>query len=157
MTKEKKQEFTMRMTQANRTELIVVIYDLFLEYMKDAKEAHAAGDKVAFREAISHAQPVLSELISCLDFKYEISYQLQEIYRYCGRCLAAALSKEDPEELKGAVISINNLRTGFFEVSKNDKSPTLMKNSQKVYAGLTYGRDSLNESLNDNPSRGYKA
>ncbi len=157
MTNEKKQEFTMRMTQSNRTELLVTIYDLFLEYMKDAKEAYAAGNMEEFRRAISNAQPVISELVSCLDFKYDIAYQLGEIYRYCNRCLSAALSKEDPEELKGAIISITNIRKGYYEISLRDNSPKLMQNSQKVYAGLTYGRGSLNEMTNDNPSRGFKA
>lgn len=157
MTNEKKQEFTMRMTQSNRTELIVAIYDLFLEYMKDAKESFSAGDMEEFRRAVSNAQPVISELSSCLDFKYDISFQLQEIYRYCSRCLASALGKEDPKELEGAVISITNIRKAYYEISLNDKSPALMQNSQKVYAGLTYGKGSLNETTADNPSRGFKA
>ncbi len=147
----------MRMTQSNRTELLVVIYDLFLEYMKDAKDAYEAGEKDEFRRALSNAQPVLSELISCLDFKYDIAYQLLEIYRYCNRCIASALGKEDAGELKGAVISITNIRKGYYEISLKDKSPQLMKNSQKVYAGLTYGRSSLSETINDNPQRGFKA
>lgn len=157
MTKEKKQEFTMRMTQANRTELLVTIYDLFLEYMKDAKEAHEEGDMEAFRNAVNNAQPVITELVSTLDYQYELSYQLLEIYRYCNRCMAAALRDGNPAELAGAALSITNIRKAYYQLSLEDHSPALMRNSQKVYAGLTYGRGELTETMSVGSSRGYLA
>lgn len=155
MDKSKKQEFTMRMTQANRTQLIVVIYDLFLEYMKDAREAVDREDIHDFRQAVSYAQPVISELISVLDFKYPISKELFRVYKYCNECLAAALISNDMAKLDGAVISIENLRKAFYEISLKDDSPVLMQNSQKVYAGLTYGRDDINEVMQEENSRGF--
>ncbi|MBE6014363.1 MAG: flagellar protein FliS [Lachnospiraceae bacterium] len=155
MTNEKKQEYTIRMTQSNRTGLLVTIYDLFLEYIKDAKESLDAGDKEGFKTAIGNAQPVLSELVSVLDFQYEISFQLLEVYRYCSRCLATALGKGDAEELAGAAVSISNIRKAFYEISLHDNSPKLMKNSQKIYAGLTYGKGDLVETATGGTSRGF--
>lgn len=157
MDSAKKQEFTMRMTQSNRTELLVVIYDLFLEYMKEAKEYGQQNDTQSFRQAVANGQPVLAELISCLDFQYEISYQLLEIYRYCGSCLATALSKNDFTELEGAILSITNIRKAYYEISLKDESAPLMQNSQKVYAGLTYGKNNLNEVSNESGNRGFLA
>ena len=37
MTKECKQQFTLRITQANKTELIVILYEMLLAYTQDAK------------------------------------------------------------------------------------------------------------------------
>lgn len=153
--KAKKQEFIMRMTQANRTQLIVVIYDVFLEYMKDAQEAVDRGNIPAFRQAISNAQPVISELISVLDFKYPIARELFRIYRYCNECLAAALISNDPARLDSAVKAIEKLRKAFYEISLKDDSPVLMQNSQKVYAGLTYGRSDVNETMEEQSTRGF--
>ena len=152
MDKAKKQEFTLRMSQANRTGLLVAIYDLFLEYMKDAK---AASDQAAFRDAVSNAQPVISELISALDFKYQLSAELLNIYKYCNECLAKALRSRDYKDLEGAIISIENIRAAFYEISLTDDSPALMTNSEKVYAGMTYGRNDVNEVTGGSLNRGY--
>jgi flagellar protein FliS len=37
-----------------------------------------------------------------------------------------------------------------------DEGPVI-GNGQKVYAGLTYGKSNLNESVDSEPNRGYKA
>ena len=38
MTKECKQQFTLRITQANPTQLVVILYEMCLEYLKEAEE-----------------------------------------------------------------------------------------------------------------------
>ena len=43
MTREMKQIFTRRITQANRTQLIVILYDMTLTYLKDAAAAQEVG------------------------------------------------------------------------------------------------------------------
>ena len=44
----------------------------------------------------------------------------------------------------------------FVEVAKSDDSDSVMQNSQRVTAGLTYGRNNLNESYDDgNLNRGF--
>ena len=40
---------------------------------------------------------------------------------------------------------IKGLKESFEEVAKQDGSGPVMENTQQVYAGLTYGRDSLSE------------
>ena len=39
MTKECRQQFTLRITQANKTELIVILYEMILTYLDDAERA----------------------------------------------------------------------------------------------------------------------
>ena len=55
MTKEMKQNYTLRISQANKSELVVIVYEMLLTYIEDAKAAHAkalryrsAGQKAAF-------------------------------------------------------------------------------------------------------------
>ena len=43
MTTEKKQMFTRRITQANKTQLTVIVYEMLLAYLEDARAAHDAG------------------------------------------------------------------------------------------------------------------
>ena len=40
---------------------------------------------------------------------------------------------------------MHRLYTSFVEVAKQDKSAPLMKNTQQVYAGMTYARGAVNE------------
>ena len=45
MTDALKKEFTLKITQANSTELIVILYDMILVYIKEACEFIAIGNK----------------------------------------------------------------------------------------------------------------
>ena len=37
MTKEMKQNYTLRISQANKSELVVIVYEMLLTYIEDAK------------------------------------------------------------------------------------------------------------------------
>ena len=50
---------------------------------------------------------------------------------------------------------LKKLRKSFEDVAAQDDSEPLMSNTQDVYAGLTYGRGSLNENVNTVPNRGF--
>ena len=51
---------------------------------------------------------------------------------------------------------MHRLYTSFLEVAKQDKSAPLMKNTQQVYAGMTYARGAVNEDYMDVDShRGF--
>ena len=48
MDAEKKQEFTRRISQSNRSELVVIQYEILDTYLADAQTAHEEGDYEAF-------------------------------------------------------------------------------------------------------------
>ena len=50
------------------------------------------------------------------------------------------------------------LHSAYLQLEKEDSSEKLMQNTQRVYAGLTYGRYSLNEDVSYSyMNRGLKA
>ena len=52
--------------------------------------------------------------------------------------------------------SSKKLYDGFLHAAEQDHSEPLMKNTQQVYAGYTYGRDNLVETCQDSDSsRGF--
>ena len=61
MTDELKQQFTRRITNANKSELIVILCDMFDIYVSDAKTAIEEGDQACFKNNIRYARAVLSE------------------------------------------------------------------------------------------------
>lgn len=158
MKKEMLQEFSTRVTQANRTQLVVTIYDIILASIEDAKEAYAAGNRKEWRHSLERAQGLVMELLQALDFQYELSKELGSLYLFVNRRILHALARNNTELLEGTDKVIRNLREAFAEVSKTDTSEALMMNTQKVYAGLTYGRGSdLSEMFQSDSNRGFQA
>ena len=39
MTDEKKQQYTLKISQASRTQLVVILYEMTLDYLKEAEDA----------------------------------------------------------------------------------------------------------------------
>lgn len=156
MTRERKQEFILRISQSNRSELVVIIYEIILTYLEEAKDAFEKKEMTEYRDSIRKAQPFVSELMEVLDFKYEISIELLQLYLYVNKALIRSIIRREKRDLESAIVVLETLKAGFIGVSEQDTSGPLMKNTQQVYAGLTYGRERLTESVNDKDmSRGY--
>lgn len=158
MDTQKKQDFSRRISESNRSQLVVVVFDILKEYLEEARVAYEKGDIEKYREALNHAQPVVSELIHALDFKYEISLELLRLYKYVLNAISKAMIRRDIKELDGVFIVVNGLSESFEKISQQDDSPKLMQNTQKVYAGLTYGKNDLTETFAAaNQNRGFLA
>jgi len=157
MNSEQKKDFTRRLSQCNPGEMIVIIYDIYFAYLEDAKLAHEAGDKEVFKDGVRRAQRTLDELIQSLDFSYELSNQLYPLYVFCKNELSRTLYQGNLDGLTEAEKICGKLYESFCKVAKQDKSAPIMSNTQQVYAGMTYGRASLNENYMENAQRGFFA
>ena len=156
MTNELKQEFTLRITRANKSETIVILCDMFLAYIEDAKAAMEQNrDEKAFREALRKSLSCLRELIASLHMEYEIAGNIYQLYRYAEREVIAAQIKRSVEPLQNAVMVMEGLNKAFREVSKQDSSPAIMTNTETVYAGMTYGKNDISENSNLTSNRGF--
>lgn len=153
MTKELIQTFTNRITQSNKSELVVVLYDIFFAYIEEAETVSGEEQTKAYRGA----SQVLEHLKAALDFKYELATQLYPIYDYCERVIAKAMYKDMREELSAIKRIMTSLKEAFVEVAKADDSEVMMHNAQKVTAGLTYGKNDVKEAGDYDPSRGFLA
>jgi len=159
MKKEAIQAFATRVTQASKSELIVILYEMILTEIKEAKEAYEIGNLVAFDRELKKAQKYITELTAVLDYRYTISYDLVSLYLYVNKRIITAIIKRNPVSLDSAETVLSKLLTGFEGVSKKDTSGPMMRNTQQLYAGLTYGKGKLNETYIDpsNRSRGFIA
>lgn len=158
MTKELKQQFTLKITQANKSQLVVILYEMLLTYIEEAKESHENGDRNGFREGIRKSRGCLNELMASLHFEYEPAMNLLQLYLYANRELARADIRNSVEELEHVEKIMKKLHDAYEEISRQDVSDSVMSNAQTVYAGLTYGKNTLTESLADQGSeRGFRA
>lgn len=146
MTKERIQQFTLRVTQANSTDLVVILYEMLLDYIGEA--AAAQGDGVALAEAVRKSRNVLNELLESLDMRYEPAADLRKLYFYCLRKLVHAQSGKEGalDDIRKVIIP---LRDAYAQIADSNKGGPVMGNSQTVYAGLTYGRNDLTENMAD--------
>lgn len=159
MKKELIQEFSMRVTQASRSELIVIMYEIILSDIRSAREAFAAEDTAVYEKELVHAGRFISELMASLDYHIGLSYHLMSLYIFANRELTAAKIHRQPKHLDSVEEIMEKLLAGYQKVSEEDASGPMMRNTQQVYAGLTYGRGTLNEMyVNGNEAkRGFMA
>ena len=156
MTKELKQEYTLRITQANKTQLITILYEMVLLYVDEAQEALDAGEKMEYKSAIRKIRGCMNELIASLNFEYELAQNLLQLYLYVNRELVKASSHYDKENLEHIRLIIGKLRDAYAQIESQDTSGPVMGNTQTVYAGLTYGRNTLTENIADSAfNRGF--
>ena len=146
MTKEEKNVFSLRIANSSKTELIVITYDIIINYIDAALHAYSVDDKDLVVFNLQKAKQFLNNLSSCLNFEYGISYELMNLYIYMNNCLVRDITRRKPESAEDIKSVIDKLRASFDTVSASDTSGKVMKNSERVYVGYTYGRTStLNE------------
>ena len=149
MTKECKHQFTLRITQANSTQMIVILYEMILCYLDEMEEAIQAKDETALHEGARKIRGCINELLGSLHMEYEPAPQLQQLYLFCIRRLVHAERRKEESLLSEIRRVIKPLRDAYRQIElQNDKGP-VMNNSQTLYAGLTYGRNHLTENMTD--------
>lgn len=158
MTKECKQQFTLRITQANKTEMIVILYEMLLAYSEEALEALDRAEILEFREALRKMRGCLEELFASLNLDYELAVRLLSLYLYCNRELIKADIRKEKEPLFHIRTVVEKLLEAYRELAKQDVTGPVMQNSQTVYAGLTYGKNSLSKDMAEQgTNRGFRA
>lgn len=157
MKKEKKQEFTLRITRANKTQMVVILYDMVLVYLQDCLESFDKEDYKEYKWNIERAKDCIDELLNSLHMEYEIAGILKSLYFFYKRELTTAAVLQKKEMVLPVMQMIQELKESYEQVSSQDTSAPIMQNTQTVYAGLTYGKTSLNVDLSDQGThRGFR-
>lgn len=146
--------YSYRISQATRSQLVVITYDIITDYLNEALNDDASS---GYKEKLHMAMRGIDQLITGLDMEYEISVQLYQLYNYMKRTLISAQVSGERDSVSRVITMLGKLRNAFLEVSQFDDSKPLMKNTEKVYSGLTYSRYGANETAQVTlKSRGYK-
>lgn len=158
MTKSEINAYTMRVTQASKSELIVIMYEMAVKYIDDGMAAINAGNTDEFRVNIKRAKAVVNELASVLDLRFPVSVNLLSLYTYMNNVMVKADITLKTDDVMRVRAMLEKLHAAFVKVSEQDNTEPLMKNVQQVYSGLTYSRNSLNESYASaaDLKRGYR-
>ena len=152
------QEFQARIVAASQNDLVVINYEMLMAELDEAVELFDESNMAPFNRAMEKATRLLNELSFNLDFQYEISKDLMSLYIFVNKKLIEASQKISIKPIHTAQEVLNALLVGWKEAAKKEAKDTpLVQNSQQVYAGLTYGKGQLNETVYSDRSRGFKA
>ena len=132
------------------------MYEVAIKYIDDGIEALKNSEVDIYRLNLKRAKSVINELNSVLDMTQNISLELRRLYVFMIGVLVKADIRMETEELIRVRGMLEKLMSAFSDVSKSDESGPIMENTQTVYAGLTYSKDSLNENMYSAANRGYK-
>lgn len=158
MEREKIQDFTRRLSTCNKGQMIVIMYDIYFAYAADAKEALQQDCYEYFKDSVHKAQNVLNRLMEDLNFAYPIAKNLYQIYVFARNALSRSIYEKKVDGILEAEKVLMLLYTGFVEAAKQDQSGPIMRNTQQVYAGMTYGKTDLTENYREmDQDRGFFA
>lgn len=176
MTKEQINSYTMRISQANTSTLAVILYEIVIEYLNEAMQMYEEKTELiasnregsegkvgqleeSFERALGQAQNFLQELISMSRTDSKVAADVMALYLFIDKQILMSIVKRRPVNLKECLSYLERLKSSFQEICKTDYDGPIMENTQQVYAGLTYGKGYLAESLDPmgNPNRGLKA
>ena len=158
MTQEKIMAYTRRITMANKTQMITILYEMVLEYIEEAQDAFDLDDEQGFGEGLGRAMNCIDELIHSLNLNFELGNNLLGLYLFEKRQLLRAVARYSDEDIPHVVKTFTNLHEAYLQLEKMDDEKAVMTNVPKVYAGLTYGRGQLRETVQESELvRGFMA
>lgn len=155
MTSEQKQYFTLRVTSANKTEMIEILYEMLLEYLDEAEEAMSREDNKEMKEDFRKARGCVNELLNSVNSENALSGNFIRLYNYILKEMTRSEMQCDKELLNNVRKVIIPLKDTYQTVMKQDTSDPVMQNTQKVVAGITYSKNSINETLSESGKRGF--
>jgi len=158
MDQERKREFADRMIRSNRSELVVILYEVIFAYFDDVRKDFSEENWEEAKIDLDNAERVIRRLMDDLNFNYPISKQFFSLYHFSLKELAKIRIKKNIDPLPYVEQILRNLYSSFVQVAKDDHSPALMKNVEQVTVGLTYDKNNIKEIYADLAGkRGYYA
>jgi len=152
-----KADYVAKISGATPVGLVIINFELILEYTEGAIQAHSAGDDALFEANILKSRDFLMLLMKSLDFKHTISRELLKTYIYINSLFIKAHFSKDTAPLAEADNLLNTMLNDWRELAKTENAEPVMENAQQLYAGLTYENGKLTEYAPEDENRGFKA
>ena len=101
-------------------QLVVMLYDGCLRFLRRAENAAKTGTRPQVTEAIARATAIIMELNATLDMERggEIASNLRSLYFFLHRHLLEASREGSPEQIRQAIGLVGDLRDAFAEAAR---------------------------------------
>ncbi|MBQ4103850.1 MAG: flagellar export chaperone FliS [Clostridia bacterium] len=109
------QQSVMSMTAV---EMLTALYDAAMKDFELAKVAHSKNDIMGVNKNLQKAQAIFRYLRGNLDFKYDISKNLDQLYEYFLNVAIQANIKKDFSQVDDVIVMIKELRDTYVQADK---------------------------------------
>lgn len=158
MTRERIQDFTVRISKANKTEMITILYDIAIEYCNSAADALKNDDKMLYRMELGRVRSTLRELMNSVNTSTELGMTLMRLYIFLKQQITKAYIDFDEIALAHVLGIFEKLERAYADLSKQDTSDPVMDNVENVYSGFVYNKSRMVENVFERDlTRGYLA
>lgn len=103
---------------ANPMELIVMLYNGCIKQLKLARISINDKNIEQTNICLQKAQDIVTELIMSLDFKYELSNQLLNLYEFVNYQIMQINISKDSESIEPLIEMLTSLRDAWVQVQK---------------------------------------
>ena len=149
---------TAKIANSSPVELVVISYEVILEDID--KNIRYVEEGIDIN--LNKAKNFIRDLKKALDMNYDVSKNLRVLYTYVNELLIVSEITSDKErklqKLNDAKKIMNILYVAWKKISDEETvKETSMDNIDVIYAGLTYGKTGLNETVLGKTNKGFKA
>lgn len=158
-----KSAYMLRISQANPTQLVVINFELILEFLATASASACAVGTDEFTAKVQKVKNGLEQLIYTLDFNVPLAHDFYEIYKYTYMRLSdISFTKDETlakEVLAEATETMDALLVGWQAAAETEaaNAEPVATEAPKVYTGLTYGKGGQAEEYIEDSGRGFMA
>ena len=146
MTAEEMNVYKMRISQAGIAEFTLVMLEMEMQWMQEAVSAYDKGNTEEFLDCVDKAQSTQMELMNVLNKENPVAVDMFSIFAYINKLLIQSKIKREPQELLRCSEMLGKFHQSLQAIAGSDTAGPVMEQSEKVYAGLTYGTHGLVES-----------
>lgn len=146
MTKDEMNVYKLRITQAGIAELTLIMLEMEMQWMDEAVLAYDGGNIEGFLDCVDKAQGTQVELMNVLNMENPVAVDMFSVFAYINKLLIQSKIKKEPQELSRCREMLGKFYQSLQAIAGSDTAGPVMEQSEKVYAGLTYGTHGLVES-----------
>ena len=146
MTDEQMNVYKMRITQAGIAEMTVVMLEMEMQWIDEALEAYQTQNMEVFIACVEKAQAVQVELMNVMNMENPTAAEVYSVFAFINKQLILAKIKRIPLDIERCKTMLEKYHASFQAIAATDHGGKVMAQSEKVYAGLTYGTGGLVES-----------
>jgi flagellar secretion chaperone FliS len=136
--------FQNQVRSANREQILIMLYDGAILFLRQAREAMENSKKFIKIEKTGKVVNILSELSNTLDFENggDMALQLDSVYWYMIKELIRSNSQDDPEPLNVVERILTDLRDGWIGAIEKNKPEPKASSKASYGEGMEEGSES---------------
>jgi flagellar protein FliS len=146
MTAEQMNVYKMRISQAGIAELTLIMLEIEMQWIKEAVEAYKEQKEELYLDSLKKAQSTQIELMNVMNMRNSVAVDVYSVFVYINKMLIESTIKRKPMDLERCVGMLEKFYKSFSAIAGTDNGGPVMEQSEKIYAGLTYGAGGLVES-----------